>query len=331
MQPIFPPKLKAGDHVRVIAPARSMAILSKETRQIALSRFEELGLKVSFGKHVEECDEFNSSSIEHRLEDLHEAFSDPSVNAILTVIGGFNSNQLLKYIDYDLIRKNPKILCGYSDITALQNAIFAKTGLVTYSGPHFSTFGMKQRFEFTSSHFKKCLFEEGPFELKPSEFWSDDPWYIDQNKREFIPNPGYTVINPGRAQGRIVGGNIGTLGLLRGTEFMPPLKDSILFAEDDEMPGALTDVVFDRDLQAMIHLPDFSGVKAIVIGRFQKASKMTVDKIRKIVSTRRELKDIPIVYGVDFGHTDPYITFPIGGLAELEADGENVKIRILEH
>lgn len=331
MQPIFPPKLKAGDHVRVIAPARSMAILSKETRQIALSRFEELGLKVSFGKHVEECDEFRSSSVEHRIEDLHDAFSDQSVNAVLTVIGGFNSNQLLKYIDYDLIRGNPKILCGYSDITALQNAILGKTGLVTYSGPHFSTFGMKQRFDFTLDHFKKCLFEEGPLELKPSEFWSDDQWYLDQENRNFIPNSGYTVINPGRAKGTIIGGNLCTFNLLHGTEFKPAFHNSILFVEDDELLGEMSDVEFDRNLQSVIHLPDFSGVKAIVIGRFQKASQMTVEKIRKIISTKRELMNIPVIYGVDFGHTDPYITFPIGGTAELEAEGESVRIRILEH
>lgn len=331
MKPIFPTKLKHGDHVRVIAPARTFAMIPKDQRDLSMSRFESMGLRVSFGKYIEESDEFKSSTIEHRVEDLHEAFSDSSVNAVITVIGGFNSNQLLNYIDYDLIRENPKIFCGYSDITALQNAFLAKTGLITYSGPHFSTFAMKLRFDFTMDHFKKCLFHSEPFELKASENWSDDPWYMDQDKRTFLPNPGYSVLNPGKASGKIIGGNLCTFNLLQGTEFMPSLKNSILFLEDDDTNGALTDVEVDRNLQSVLHQPDFSEVKALVIGRFQKGSQMTMEKIRKIVSSKRELKSIPVIYGVDFGHTDPYITFPIGGSAEIQADASGAKIRITEH
>ncbi len=141
MNKIYPGKLKQGDEVRVVAPSRSLSIIGKEVQEIANKRFEELGLKLTFGKHVKEIDEFNSSSIQSRVEDLHEAFSDNNVKAVITVIGGFNSNQLLKYIDWNLIKDNPKIFLGYSDITALNNSIFSKTGLVTYSGPHYSTFG----------------------------------------------------------------------------------------------------------------------------------------------------------------------------------------------
>lgn len=331
MKRIVPNKLRLGDEIRVIAPSRSLAIISKSQRAISLERFAKMGLKVTFGKHVEECDEFNSSSIESRVEDLHAAFSDPGVKGILTVIGGFNSNQLLKYLDFELIKNNPKILCGYSDITALQNAIFAKTGLVTYSGPHFSTFGMEQGFDFTLEHFKKCLFEDAPFELRPSECWSDDPWFLDQAKRDFIKNEGYKLIHEGSAEGTVVGGNLCTFNLLQGTEFMPSLRDTILFIEDDEALGSMTDVEFDRNLQSVIHLPDFSGVKALVIGRFQKKSEMTISKIQKIVSTKKELRHIPVIYGVDFGHTDPYIAFPVGGRASVEAHGNQVKIEILKH
>src|SRR5690606_16525538 len=135
--------------------------------------------------------------------------------------------------------------------------------------------------------------------------------------RTFIPNPGHTVVRPGRAEGRIVGGNLCTFNLLQGTEFMPSLKGTILFLEDDQANGPMTDVEFDRNLQSIIHLPDFSGVRALVIGRFQKASEMSVEKITKIIATKRELNAIPVICGGDFGHTDPCITFPIGGLAEV--------------
>jgi len=182
----YPSKLKKGDEVRVIAPSRSLSIVSKEIRQTANKRFADLGLKLTFGKHIEESDDFVSSSIESRIEDLHDAFADKNVKAIITVIGGFNSNQLLKYLDWDLIKKNPKIFCGYSDITALNNAIFAKTGLVSYSGPHYSTFGQELYFDYTLEYFKKCLLSDEPFEIKPSEEWTDDHWFRNQKERSPI-------------------------------------------------------------------------------------------------------------------------------------------------
>src|SRR5271163_3144237 len=108
---IFPPKLKPGDSVRIIAPARSLALLSEETKNCATSRLEEMGLEVSFGNYCAESDSFNSSSIEHRLQDFHEAFTDRSIACVLTAIGGFNSHQLLQYIDWNLVRANPKVFC----------------------------------------------------------------------------------------------------------------------------------------------------------------------------------------------------------------------------
>ncbi len=109
---LTPLKLRLGDTIRVVAPSRSLAIIGAETRAIADRRLRDLGLEVTFGKHVEEMDAFTSSSIEARVEDLHDAFADPGVAAILTVIGGYNSNQLLRYLDWDLITANPKLDFG---------------------------------------------------------------------------------------------------------------------------------------------------------------------------------------------------------------------------
>ena len=328
MDKIFPNKLNVGDEVRVIAPAKSLAIISKETREIANKRIEELGLKISFGKHVDEMDDFASSSVESRIEDLHEAFSDKNVKAVFTVIGGFNSNQLLKYIDWDLIKKNPKIICGYSDITALNDSIFAKTGLVTYSAPQYSTFGQKLYFDYTLDYFKKCLFKNDPFEVKPSESWSDDKWYKDQDNRKLIPNEGWLVINEGNAEGTILGANLCTFNLFQGTEYMPSLNNSILFLEDDETSKSFD---FDRNLQSLIHLPDFSEVKGIVIGRFQKESEITNGLLTQIIKTKRELNNIPVLANIDFGHTSPIISFPVGGTCKVEATSESQSLRIIEH
>ena len=138
---IFPKKLKKGDEIRVIFLSKSFAVLSEETKDIANKRLKSLSLKVSFGKHVNEIDEFSSTSIESRVEDLHDAFLDKNVKLVLTALGGLNANQILDYINWDIIKNNPKIFCGYSDISILNNSIYAKTGLVNYYGPHYSTFG----------------------------------------------------------------------------------------------------------------------------------------------------------------------------------------------
>ncbi len=325
---MIPEKLKSGDEVRIIAPARSMKMLGEDCKQIATERLESLGLKVTFGKHVLEADETMSASVASRIEDLHDAFRDKNVKAILTVIGGFNSNQLLDYIDYDLIRENPKILCGYSDITALSNAIHSKTGLVTYSGSHYSSFGMKKGFEYEMEYFKKMFFQEDEFEVKSSEEWSDDLWFLDQENRNFMKNDGMFVINEGEAEGQIAGGNLCTFNLLQGTQYMPDITNRILFLEDDNMSGNLFFVEFDRNLQSLIHLPEFKNVKGIVLGRAQVASEMNREKWTKLIKGKPELNNIPVIAGADFGHSTPRIAFPVGGTAKLEAKNGEIKLLI---
>jgi len=328
MQTIIPKKLQKGSHIRVIAPARSLRLIGDESISIANKRLTEMGFELSLGKYVKETDDFVSTSIEHRLADLHDAFSDTTVDGILTVIGGFNSNQLLSYIDWDIIRNNPKVLCGFSDITILNNSIFAKTGLVTYSGPHYSTFGQKLHFEYTQDYFEKTLMGEDKIPIQPSSYWFDDQWWMNQDERKAEVNSGYIVLNEGQATGTVLGGNLCTINLLQGTEFMPDISGSVIFIEDDELVFAEE---FDRNLQSLLHVPNFNGVRGLVIGRFQKASKLDIDLLRQIVKTKRELKNIPVIAEVDFGHTDPKITLPIGGEVSISAINDVTKIVFTKH
>lgn len=330
MKTIFPKKLSEGDEIRVIAPSRSMAIISEQLRNTANKRFADLGLKLSFGKNIRKRDVFLSSDIKDRVNDIHDAFSDSGVKAIITVIGGFNSNQLLDYIDWQIIKNNPKIFCGYSDITILNNAIFQKTGLVTYYGPHYSTFGQELYFDYTLDYFKKCLMEENSFVVTPSKNWSDDEWYKNQKRRTPVKNTGWKVINNGRAKGVVLGGNLCTFNLLQGTDYFPKIKNSILFLEDDEFAGGYSAVEFDRNLQSIIHLPQFKEVKGIVIGRFQKASKINLVTMQKIIKSKKELSKIPVICDADFEHTDPKITFPIGGQVEIIAS-KSPQIKFIKH
>lgn len=315
---IFAPKLVRGDEVRVIAPAMSLKNISQDNINIATQTLELLGLNVTFGKHVNEQDIFGSSSIQSRLDDLHEAFSDKNVKAILPVIGGWNSNQLLSYIDYDLIKRNPKFFCGYSDITALQNAIYYKTGLITYSGPHYSSFAMKRGFDYTLEYFKRIFFKNSLITLKSSSEWSDDAWYKDQENRVFHKNQGHWIIYPGDAQGTIVGGNLSTFLLLHGTPYMPSLKNTILFIEADSITEGHCVPEFDRTFQALIHQPEFSEVKGVVIGRFEQKFGMDREKLELIIGSKPALKNLPIIANADFGHTTPMFTFPIGGTCEIK-------------
>lgn len=325
---ILPFKLNRGNEIRVISPSTSLAVITNEQREQARSVIEKMGFSVTFSKHAEECDDFFSSQVQSRVEDLHEAFLDSSVKGILTSLGGFNSNQLLRYIDYDLIRAHPKIICGYSDITVLCNAINQKTGLVTYSGPTFSNFAMKKGFSYTKDYFQACLMEEEPIVLCPSNEWSDDAWYRDQDHRIFLRNEGPVVIQEGECEGRIVGGNLCTLNLLQGTEFMPDLKSSVLLIEDDNL---VNPQIFDRDLQSLLHMPAASGIQGIVIGRFQKKSNMTTKLLRQIMLTKEELRHIPILANVNFGHTSPIITFPIGGYIKIAAYHNHRRMELVTH
>jgi len=328
---IFPGKLKKGDEIRIIAPALSLKIVSQKNIDYAIQVLEALGLKITFGKHVNEQDIFSSSSIQSRVEDLHAAFQDSNVKAILAVIGGSNANQLLKYLDYDLIKNNPKIFCGFSDITALQNAIFHKTGLVTYSGPQFSSFAMKKGFEYTLDFFKKVFFESAPISLISSHAWSDDEWFLDQSNRTFYINEGFWLIHSGKAKGTIVGGNLSTFQLLHGTAYMPSLVDTILFLEADSITEGHCVAEFDRYLQSVIHQTHFDKVKALLIGRFEKKFGMDLEKLNLIIESKQELKNIPVIANMDFGHTMPMFTFPIGGTCEINAkDNSTVSINLIE-
>lgn len=325
---VTPRRLRAGDEVRVIAPARSRSLVMEHdnTRWIN-ERFEDLGLTLSFGAHVDEDDSFRSSSIASRVDDLHAAFADPNVAGVLTVIGGFNSNELLPYLDWDLIGANPKIFCGYSDVTALSNAIYARTGMITYSGPHWSSFGMRDYFEPTGEWFRAALMSEQPISLSPAERWTDDLWFIEQDNRAQQRNDGWWTLQHGQTQGRLIGGNLCTLNLLQGTAWMPSLEDAILFVEDDSLSSAAT---FARDLTSLLQAHDSAAVSGLLIGRFQQESGLTRELLAEIVSRKPALNGVPVVANLDFGHTSPMLTIPVGGTAKISASDE-AEILILKH
>ncbi len=322
---MLPKRLAPGDEIRVIAPSTSLALVKEKQIELATDRFVQLGFTVTFGKHVYDHNEFFTTSIEQRIEDLHDAFQNPNVKGIIAGLGGYHTNQLLPHIDFDLIRENPKIFCGYGDITALHGAIYKKTGLITYYGPFFSSFGIKHGADYTLQSFIEAVTNDAPLEIEPSQTWSEDPWHLEQEDRTYIQSAGYSVIQEGRAEGKLVGGTLSTLNLLQGTKYMPSLENAILFIDEDEESHPQR---FDRDLQSLLQLPDASKIKGIMIGRFQTASNVTEAALRKIIADKGELAGIPVIANVNFGHVQPIATIPYGAEAVISGFGTDITISI---
>jgi muramoyltetrapeptide carboxypeptidase len=325
VQKIIPQKLKKGDTICIIAPSKSLLTVSKAHRNASEKKLNELGFNVIYGDHVDEIDDFNSSLVASRISDLHAAFANKKVKCILAAAGGFNSNQLLRLIDWDLIGNNPKIFCGYSDITTLLTAIFVKTGLVTYSSPNFSSFGDPVHFGYTSDYFIKCFMSDDPYQIEPSETWSNSKW---EENWSIHMNKGFWVMQEGECVGQALGENLITLDLLKGTEYFPRLANSILFLEDDFNNLRQN---FDANLEALIMDKRFRNIKGIIFGRFQEQSKITKDLLHDILSSKPELRGIPILANVDFGHTEPKFTFPFGGRVRIQAAKRSSFIKILDH
>lgn len=306
-------KLKLGDEVRVIAPSRNLTEVRPDVHHHAIDFWAREGFHLTFSKNSREVNRFHSSSIASRIEDIHEAFLDPDVKMIITCLGGFNANQLLRHLDYDLIGKHPKILCGFSDITALHNAIYAKTGLVTYHGPHYGTFTFHREAEYTRKAFFNCVMNDLPIVVTPSEAAAK-----------------YYTIQEGIGEGTIIGGNLCTLNLLQGTPYMPDIRNKVLFLEDDNIMGDYFCYEFDRNLESLLQIEGADTIEGIVFGRFDDRCGLSAETITDIIQDKVPA-NIPVIFGADFGHVFPMITFPIGGTAKISAGKDGAEIQMITH
>ncbi len=306
-------KLKLGGEVRVIAPSRNLTEVRQDLHHHAVDFWAKEGFRLTFSRNCREINQFHSSSIASRVDDIHEAFLDPNVKMVITCLGGFNTNQILRRLDYDLIAKNPKILCGFSDITALLNAIYAKTGLVTYHGPHYGSFVLDKEAGYTRKAFFDCVMEDAPISLVPS-----------------ATAAAYHIIQEGACEGTIIGGNLCTLNLLQGTPYMPDIRDKVLFLEDDNIMGDYFYYEFDRNLESLLQTDGGDTIKGIVFGRFDDSCGLSANTITDIIRDKVPTS-IPIIFGADFGHVFPMITFPIGGTVRISANKGSAELQIISH
>jgi muramoyltetrapeptide carboxypeptidase LdcA involved in peptidoglycan recycling len=310
------PRLRPGGHVRVIAPSRSLSVVTPDTQARAQAALAELGYILSFGRHVDDGGFLSSAPAAARLADLHEAYASPKVDAILSVIGGTRCIDILPGVDWDLLRANPKVLCGYSDVSVLLNAVWRMTGTVTFCGPHFSSFAMKDD-GYQTAVFRSVTAAAGAVRLAPARSWSDDSWYVDGQERVLQPSTGWTALRPGSARGRLIGGNLSSLILLLATPYAPRLDGTVLLIEDTAATSA--GHVY-RSLVALSTQSGFGDVRGLIFGRFQRGSGLDRATLARLVDTLPDAyRRIPILADVETGHAQPIATFPIGGHVSMRA------------
>jgi len=326
---ILADRLKRGDTIAFFSPS-SPATASAPKRFKRATRFlEEKGFNLIEGNLTGKKDFYRSGSIEQRACELNALIRTPEVKCIISTVGGMNSNSLLPYIDYEELRKKPKIIIGYSDMTAILLGIYAKTGLITYYGPALvSTFGELSPFQDISfNYFADVLIEPpmAPFTLPAPAFWTDEfiPWE-EQNKSKIQNENSLITINSGATEGRLIGGNLNTMEGFWGSPYMPKINEGdILFIED----SLHTIATIERSFSLLKINNVFDKISGLILGKHE---------LFKDLETRRKPYEVllevignpkfPILADFDCSHTHPMLTLPIGCNVKLDAAKQTVTL-----
>jgi muramoyltetrapeptide carboxypeptidase len=331
----IPAKIKAGDTLGICTPSMPAYSISNEVFENGLKNIEKAGFTVKLGSltHRRASEGYRSGSPIERAQELMELFMDPSVKAILTTIGGMNSNSLIPYLDFESIKRNPKIFCGYSDITSLHLAIMRYSHLATYYGPglmpHWSEFP-EAIIESTISFLTAIDSEERI--LKPFKQWSNHSrdWQTDAWKsipRVWKENAGWKVLNPGKVTAPILACNLNTLMSAAGTDYFPEVKGMILLLEEMDAPLSKE----EKSLRQLQLMGVFDKIDGLIIGKPEnlklEGAPFGLDELlMEIVGPRK----YPIISGFDCSHTIPMHTIRQHSLISYEAFGSYLdQIKVL--
>ena len=302
---LVPSKLKIGDTIGVVAPSSPIIGDNIDELNKAKEIVERSGFKVKYSKNIFSNTNGYSATAMEKAEDINAMFADKEVKMIWCAKGGNNSNSTFEYLDYELIKKNPKIICGYSDITSITNIITEKTGLVTFSGTNFKTIATDE----TDFSYKQALSR-----------------FVDSNL-EFGPeNEEYITIQKGKAEGELIGGNLSlTRGIVAG-KYSLDFTGKILFLEE---LGFETDPeATSNNLYYMKQNGVFDKIKGLWIGNYEHESGIALEKI--IMDVLDGEYKFPIIKSNNFGHIERKTVIPIGTKAEINTD-EDVKIKLVEN
>jgi muramoyltetrapeptide carboxypeptidase len=312
--PLLPTRLKKGDRIGLIAPGSNA--YEPEEIKIAQETMAQYGFEVILGKHVGDQYGYLAGKDRDRAADLNEMFARPDIKGIATFRGGYGCCRLLPYLNYDLIRANPKVLIGHSDITSLLIAIHQKTGLVTFHGPS----GLTRVGDYAIEHIQRTIMTNKPAGSIAQPIVT--PGEIDLEHRMI-------TIVPGQATGRLIGGNLSLVTNLFGTPYEPDLRGKILFLEEvGEEPYRI-----DRMLTQLLLSGKLQTLAGIAFGHFTDCyPKEHLPTFMQTFSLENVLRDrcadlkIPILYNLMFGHLRQNATLPIGCLAKLDATGKTLTL-----
>lgn len=313
--PLLKPRaLKPGATIGLITPATPTT--DPDRLAMAERALKFFGFQVKVGKNVGRRAGYFGSSPEERLDDLHAMFRDTSVDAVFALRGGYGAQHLLDRIDYDLLRRNPKILLGYSDITALHLAIHKHAGLVTFHGPNM----LSEFTTYTQQHFRRALFE-----AKPLGVLTNPP---EDNARR--PSHPLRTIRSGTATAPIIGGNLTLISTLMGTPYEIDCRGKILLLEDiGEEPYRV-----DRMLTQLRLAGKLSDAAGLIVGECvdcgpsdYKPSLGSNFSLGEVLDAMLKPLRVPVFYGLTFGHTADQLTLPLGVLATMDADKGTLEIK----
>src|SRR5438876_2326583 len=302
-----PPRLRRGDVIGLVSPASTP--LPNEKIEKGVRYLEGLGYRVRLGEHVAAQHGYFAGTDEERLSDLNAMLNDSRVNAIFATRGGYGSPRLLPFVDYGAVRRQPKIVVGFSDITALQLALFHRTGLVTFSGPLPGVEFWRKPDPYTEEHFWRLLTSTRPV----------GPLH-NPNRERLCARTG------GRAQGRLLGGNLSLVVSNLGTRFSPDYDGAILVLEDVHEDFHRIDRMFTQLRNAGI-LDQISG---LVLGLFTHCRPSDAAgphlKLAEIFDEVFSWVTVPSVEGFQYGHVARKLTLPFGLHARLDANSGTLSV-----
>lgn len=287
------------------------------------------GFKIKEGILTGKSDYYRSASIKDRALELNTLIRDPEVDIIMSTIGGMNSNSILPYIDYEWLKKHPKIFVGYSDVTAILLAVYTKTGIIPLYGPAFvASFGeFPPLVDETYKYFENILNwdKDSKFTFPTPPFWSEE--FIDwntQSRAKKVKENNLISVNKGKVVGRIIGGNLNTISGIWGSPYMPEIKKGdILFIEDSLKDAATV----ERSFSMLKVNGVFDKVSAIILGKHELFNDMKTNrKPYEILLEVLDNQDIPLLAEFDCAHTHPMLTLPLGSIVELDVELQSLTI-----
>lgn len=320
-------KLKVGDKVGIFTPSSPATVTARKRYERAKSFLESKGLVIVEGNLTGKSEVYRSGSPKARAAELNELLRDPEVKMVMSTIGGTNSNSLLPYIDYEALKRNPKIVVGYSDATAIILALYHKTTITTYYGPALiPSFGeFEPLVHDTYQYFEDYFMDESslPYEVPMPRYWSDEPVnWLDKTKEKTLYQNEWITRNTGVAEGRLIGGNVNAMYGFIGTEYFPPIKNGdVLLVEDCAKNASIVEKNF-----AMLKMHGiFEKISGIILGKHEGYDDLgTGKKPIDLLMEQLDGKEIPVLGEFDTCHTHPMHPLAIGKKVKLDTKTKTV-------